>query len=494
MRRSIPMKKTFLAAALVASLCVPAYAAQYTNHGDNRFDSPDIVAEPNHAVQGTGKEQKPVLPITLTGEHAVYDSVSGDFHASGNVVVKQGNQTLHTSFVEGNMKTGEVWLKEGGSFEEQNTISRAEWGHYNFNTKTGELKKLSGQNGKDLFYSPHAEITPEKIVMDEGGTVTRCQAVKSPKCLEIQAKTFEIYPGEKMLARDVKVFVRGKHIYSRDYWESNLAEKNKERILPHIGFKDSDKGVYLNISYERPFSDKDTFYADLDYYTKDGYKPMFGWEHNERNYKITLVDGWDEDDDEWVKKQRDVRFDYKPHYFTKKIPVTYSGYYERGLWRNEDTAVESWHTEYGAFLNHDRIYMFRKQTSLDLTVGKKWTREGEEDQGTSSTDVYYATLNQRLAPKWNTWVGYYREDFTTNLFTYDQPDMSIELRNGIQYKFDDKDTIAIINRYDLDTNSQYETIYRWTHKLCCWQFILEYTNEHYKNDHSIELKYEFNVF
>ena len=28
------MKKTFLAAALVASLCVPAYAAQYTNHGD----------------------------------------------------------------------------------------------------------------------------------------------------------------------------------------------------------------------------------------------------------------------------------------------------------------------------------------------------------------------------------------------------------------------------------------------------------------------------
>ena len=30
--------------------------------------------------------------------------------------------------------------------------------------------------------------------------------------------------------------------------------------------------------------------------------------------------------------------------------------------------------------------------------------------------------------------------------------------------------------------------------MCCWQFILEYTNEHYKNDHSIELKYEFNVF
>ncbi len=142
------MKKTFLAAALVASLCVPAYAAQYTNQGDNRFDSPDIVAEPNHAVQSKGEEQKAALPITLTGEHAVYDSVSGDFHASGNVVVKQGNQTLHTSFVEGNMKTGEVWLKEGGSFAEKETITKAEWGHYNFNTKTGELQKNTGQKSK----------------------------------------------------------------------------------------------------------------------------------------------------------------------------------------------------------------------------------------------------------------------------------------------------------------------------------------------------------
>ena len=103
-------------------------------------------------------------------------------------------------------------------------------------------------------------------------------------------------------------------------------------------------------------------------------------------------------------------------------------------------------------------------------------------------------MNQRLAPKWNTWVGYYREDFTTDLFTYDQPDMPIELRNGLQYQFDKKNAFAIINRYDLDSNNQYETIYRWTHKMCCWQFILEYTNEHYKNDHSIELKYEFNVF
>ena len=34
------MKKIFLAAALAASVCVPAYANQYSNSGDSVFDAP----------------------------------------------------------------------------------------------------------------------------------------------------------------------------------------------------------------------------------------------------------------------------------------------------------------------------------------------------------------------------------------------------------------------------------------------------------------------
>lgn len=45
--------------------------------------------------------------------------------------------------------------------------------------------------------------------------------------LRNQSKKFEVYPGQKLAAYDVQVFVRGKHIYSRDYWENNLAEKIK---------------------------------------------------------------------------------------------------------------------------------------------------------------------------------------------------------------------------------------------------------------------------
>ena len=488
------MHKTFVATALMLGLCLPAAAEQFSNSNSDSMISPVSVAEPNTAVQHREKhdsKKQQGLPITLTGEHAVYDTVSGDFHAEGNVKVTQNGQDIYATQVKGNMKTGDIWLLKGGRFVEKQAESSAAWAHYNFNSKTGELKKINGKNGKDYFSAPHAEIYPDKMILDEGGTTTRCPAVKHPRCLEIKARTFEVYPGEKMVARDVKVYVRGKHIYSRDYWENSLTDKSKERLLPHIGFKDSDKGTYINVSYERPLGDKDVVYADLNYYSKAGYKPVYGLEHNERNFKVTYENGWYEDDDEWVRKENNIRFDYKNHHIAPGLPLSYSAYVERGLWKTDDTGRKSWHMEYGAFLNHDRIYLFNsKNTSLDLTIGKKWTRESAEDS-VESTNVYYATLGQRISPKWNTWVGYYREDRTSQVFTYDQPDMDLELRNGLQYIMDDKNSFTIVNRYDLDRSQNYETKYAWTHKFCCWDLTLMYKHEIEKNDNSFEVKFDF---
>ena len=100
-------------------------------------------------------------------------------------------------------------------------------------------------------------------------------------------------------------------------------------------------------------------------------------------------------------------------------------------------------------------------------------------------------MGQKISPKWNTWVGYYREDFTSNVFTYDQPDMAKELRNGLQYIMDDKNTFTVVNRYDLDQQENYETKYSWTHKFCCWDLSLIYKHKDYDNDNAFEVKFDF---
>ena len=489
------MKKMLLAATLAASMCVPAYA-NYSNSGDGVYNAPeyDSAVSATRVVEPTEKEKnmdKP-LPINFTGDKAEYDSVNGDFYLQGNVVITQGKEILKTTYAQGNMKTGDVWLEQGGTIIEPGSTLSGKWAYYNFNTKTGEIKEVHGTGDKDWYSAPHATIPPDKMVMDEGGTMSRCPAVNHVPCLSVTAKTFEIYPKQKMVAKDVKVYVKGKHIYSKDIWVRDLTETNKTRIIPRIGYDGSDNGAFIKIDAEWNFGEKTKLNVDLPYYTKADFKPMVELEHDERNFSLTYKTGWEEDDDDWYKKQNNWKFEYKPHHFIDGLPLSYSGYFEYGLWKNDNTGRKSWHKEYAAFLHHDPIYLFgSKNTVLDLTVGKKWVHESYTDD-TNATDLYYAVLSQKVASKWSTWVGWYREDITTTLFDIGQPDMDQELRNGLRYKADDKNIFTVVNRYDLDNSTQYETNYRWLHRFCCWALEFEYEKEHHgDHDDSFKVYYYF---
>ena len=488
------MRKIFLAAALAASMCVPAYANQYSNSGDSVFDAPvydeDIVATKVVEKSAKKENQNKVLPIQLTGDKAEYDSVSGDFHLSGNVVITQGVEKLVTTHAHGNMKTGDVWLEQGGSVVQPGNTMTGKWVHYNFNTKTGEIKEITGKGKKEWFDAPHATIYEDRMVVDEGGVMSRCPSKEHPPCLSVEAKTFEIYPKEKMVAHDVKVFVRGKHIYSRNTWVNELDDR-KTSIMPRIGYGGSDNGVYIKVDADWQFDEKTSANAELVKYDKAGYRPMYSLKHNERNFEFTYKNGWEEDDDDWYKKQNNWKLRYKPHHFIDGLPISYSGYFEYGLWKNEDKGYRSWHKEYALYLNHDPIYLFNsKNTVLNLTVGRKWVNESLTGN-TNQTDMYYATLAQKLSRKLDTWIGYYREDITSSLFDIGQPDMAKELRNGIRWKATENDTFSIVNRYDIGKNSQYETQYRWLHKFCCWALELTYEKEQHEDDSSLKIQYYF---
>ena len=489
------MKKMFLAAALAVGMCVPAYANQFSNSGDNVFDAPvfDEDINASQVVEKSEREQnkEKALPIQLTGDQAEYDSVSGDFHLSGNVVITQGMEKLITTHAHGNMKTGDVWLEQGGSVVEPGTTMTGKWVHYNFHTKTGEIKEITGKGKKEWFDAPHATIHPDRMVVDEGGVMSRCPSKEHPPCLSVQAKTFEIYPKEKMVAHDVKVFVRGKHIYSRDIWVNEINDVTRTRIMPRIGYDGSDNGVFIKVDANWQFNEKTSVNAELTEYSKAGYKPMYSVRHNERNFELTYQNCWEEDDDDWYKKQNNWKFIYKPHHFIDGLPISYSGYFEYGLWKNDNTGERSWHREHAIYLTHDPIYLFHSpNTVLNLKVGKKWVNESYNDV-TNSTDIYSAVLGQKLGSKWDTWVGWHKEKATTTLFDIGQPDMDEEIDNGLRWKPNKNDTISIINRYDIGKGHQYETVYRWNHKFCCWALQVEYEKEQYEDDSTIRIQYFF---
>ena len=462
------------------------------------------------------KDKAEKLPLVITGGDARYANESGDFIIAGNVCLRQGLIRLTSAKAVGNVKTGDVWLLEGGTLQESANQTNVRWAHYNFNNKSGELLHLKGvstpdinKDAHDFYEAPHGVIENGQLILDQGATATRCPAVKHPPCLSVEAKTITIIPNDRIIAKNVKVFAKGRHIYSRNVWVTNL-KKNKNTIVPYIGWKDNH-GWYVALNYEHPIGNPllknpTKFSMRQVVYTKSKYKPFYSIRHDQQDFYVRLNDGYVYDSDNdlidegiWLHKKTDWGLFVKPHRIAKGIPLTYDASITHGLWKYTNESWSSWHTEAAVKLRHDRIHLFGgKKMYLDLMVGRKWTKESLDNAVTReygkslNTNIYHGTIGYRFSDKWNIWATYHHEHKTSYLFTLGQPDFTREWRTGIAWSPDSRNTIKIVNRYNADKDSwshgNYSTKISWSHKFCCEGLTITYERKHYNHDNEWTVK------
>ncbi|MCI2097881.1 MAG: hypothetical protein LKJ97_00095 [Succiniclasticum sp.] len=439
------------------------------------------------------------LPLTLTGDEAQYANDTGDFVVQGNVTVNQGTQTLHTTKAVGNTKTGDVWLLQGGTFVETDNTMKGSWVHYNFNTETGEIRRVEGKSGKDFYRAPHAVLENGMILVDEGGETTRCPAVKHPPCLSVKARTITIVPNKRIVARDVQVFLRGVHVYSRKTWVNDF-NQSTERTMPRVGWKEN-KGLYVSLDYETPIGNPllknpTTFNMHQIYYSKSHYRPFYSLRHDQKDFYVRLNDGWvyDSDDDRfdegiWLRKKMDWGLFLKPHRIAKGLPVSVTASLTHGLWKYTNRGWSSWHTEKEVMLRHDRIYPTGdRKLYLDLSVGRKWVDESHQVNADTdrhlNTNIYHGTLGYNFSKKWQVWETYHDEHKTSLAFSLGQPDFAKEWRTGVTWRPDDHNSLTVVDRYNADggsyTHGHYSTYYAWTHRFCCWALTTSYEQKHYR--------------
>ncbi|MBQ9255857.1 MAG: hypothetical protein IJ181_01835, partial [Acidaminococcaceae bacterium] len=463
-----------------------------------------------------GKNKPRKLPTVITGDDAQYASESGDFIIEGNVRLEQGPTVMTSTKAVGNAKTGDIWLLEGGNLKEQTNNVHAHWAHYNYNSETGELLHIKGASQKgsdgkknDYYEAPHGLIENGMLIIDQGGMVTSCPAQRHTPCLSVRAKTITIVPNDRIIARGVQVFVKGKHVYSRDVWVNDLQQSNN-RLLPHVGWS-KDKGVYIALDYEQPIGNPmlknpTKAYMRQVYYTKSKYKPFYGIRHDEQDFYIRLNHGYvyasdndDSDEGIWLHKKMDWGLFWKPHRISKKLPLTYEAYITHGLWKYTNQNWSSWHTEKVVRLRHDRFYpLGGKKLYMDLMVGRKWVDESYGNFATSqngvttrygknlNSNIYEGTLGYKFSNKWNIWTLYHNEHKTSHLFSLGQPDFAREWRTGISWNPDDRNTLTVVNRHNSDsgssTHGNYSTVFRWSHRFCCEVLSVMYERKHYKDD------------
>ncbi|MBR1493436.1 MAG: hypothetical protein IJ601_00080 [Acidaminococcaceae bacterium] len=505
------------------------------NLNDKDFDNVVTTNKLNRAKNNTGKNNRTKktenVPLIITGDDAQYASESGDFIVEGKVVVKQGLTRLSSTKAVGNAKTGDIWLLEGGTLTEPTNKVNAHWAHYNFNQETGELLHIKGTStaapgsGKrDYYEAPHGLIEHGMLIMDQGGTTTRCPAVRHSNCVSVKAKTITIIPNDRIIARGVQVFVKGKHIYSRDVWINDLTKK-KDSTMPSIGW-DDEKGWYVSLEYQQPIGNPllknpTTAYMHQVYYTKSKYKPFYGITHDEHDFYVRLHNGYvyDSDNDDidegiWLKKQMDWGLFLKPHRFAKGIPLSYEASLMHGLWQYSNRDWNSWHTEAKTLVRHDRIYpLGGKKLYLDLMIGRKWVHESNKERtrrngrtlNSNNTNIYHGSLGYRFSNKWNIWTTYHHEHKTDYLFSLGQPSFTKDWSYGIAWSPDKHNTFRIVNRHNLDkddrdkngvytghrTQGLYTTTYSWIHRFCCEVLSVSYQKRHYNGEQKWTVKFEF---
>jgi len=420
------------------------------------------------ADKQTGKPadtNKDKAPIVIEADKLSFSELTGDLFADGHVILKKDTATLLTDYMRGNTKQTKVWIDGKATLQQPGTEVIGTGIHYNYTSRTGNMDHAIGTVGKDYISSVNMDFSPNKLVAYDG-TMTRCPA-KVPD-YHISAEKIEIWPGEKMIAHNAKFWIGDTVIYSVAKYEKSLLETEGESAFPRIGYN-SSSGVHISQYLEHPLADRLVAFADVAYYSREGFVPNYGFISRQNNYTLKLYQGKEMNgDDEWIKREHELMFQMKPKRFGKVVGnfTATSGKWTEG-------GISGSREAYKVYLKRDTIKLGSKVT-LKVGTGLEKIYYGY-DQSNNNIWSFNTTVTARPNDRLETWAGYsYNNQSGVSVYEYDEIDTPRELSSGFMYKVDKMNSVGIKMRYDVDLDKVKDVDYTWRRNLHCFEADITY--------------------
>ncbi len=410
----------------------------------------------------------PKAPVTITADELYMNDSTGDVYAKGNVKMLQGDQQIMTDLLNGNTQQQELWVPGQADYVNSVTKAHLDGGdtRYNYQTKEGTMATVKGRIDRD-FVSGQSMVMESTDYIIHDGTITRCPA-KVPD-YHISAERIVIYPGQKMVAYNAKVWIKNVVIYSLPVYEQSLESGAASEAYPSVGFG-SKNGMHLRQKVQTPVGKNLSAFVNLDLYMRGGFKPDGGITYKQHDYSLALVDGYyRDDDDNWIKKQPELDFKFFSHPLGS-LPFHYSLNAQYGRWMED--GVSSWHQEYNVYVSRDTIHLNDK-TTLDMGTGTGYTHESYDNSHIVNFRLDTA-VKHTFDDRWIGWVGYHYNNARNGLFAYGRPDMARELETGFRYKIDDKNAVKFNQTYDLHDERVFDQDITWSHDIHCWTSDITY--------------------
>ena len=414
-------------------------------------------------------EKKPPQPIEIVADEMYFSDKTGELFARGNVVITQEKSKIYADIVRGNDKQTELWIDGKARLIEPKTDLVGMKIHYNYGHTFGTMQEINGKCGSDFVTGKRARFEKGKYTVYDA-TMTGCPTKGTPD-YRTTARKIEIWPNDKLIAYDAKLWVKNVVAYSTPrYMRSLKKEDEKKNEFPRFGYADKD-GFYIAQTFNYPVSDTFSAYLDATYYSASGFKPAIGFKQQIADSSLQGIYGEFRDGNgNWIKKEPE--FVWALSRKIAQLPISYSVSATYGKWT--DTAKSSWHQDYSLYFSHDPIYLDKEKTwSLSLGTGVQHVRESY-DNSYQNIFRYSAGITKKLSPAVTTWVGYNFTNNNNSAFAYNKIDVAQEGVFGLSWKVNNRTTLSYSTSYDLANSRAYENYYTINHSFHCWEMNLTY--------------------
>lgn len=429
------------------------------------FSTATTQAAPN---KSTASSSAAKAPIVVEADELYFSDSTGDLYAKGNVQIKQNEDKIEANLLKGNTQKSEVWT-EGEAVLYRPGMELTTTGmHYNLNVHSGSMQSSKGTIEKLHITSKAITTSPVKTTMATA-SLTGCPA-EVPD-YHISADRVEIWPGDKMIAYNAKFWIKNTVIFSLPKYQSSL-EKGDESgfAFPKPSYS-SDNGIGISQHVEVPFNPRLAVFADLDYYSKVNFKPMYGLISRNSNFTAKLGYGNEENDDhDWIKKEPELSLQLHSQRLGASS-LTLDASTAWGQWNEGE--IRGTHAGFKMYLSNDPISLGNK-TTLKLGAGFDRNFYGYND---SNNSVFHfdSRLDMNPNSRLNTWLGYsYSSNIGTTPYEFDRIDVSKEGKIGFMYQVDRLNGLGVKVRYDLEHGSTQDIDYTWRRNLHCFEADITY--------------------
>lgn len=415
------------------------------------------------------KDDLSAQPISIVADELYFSDKSGEMFAKGNVIVSQGNSKISADFLRGNDKHNELWVDGVARYQEPLSDVLGMKIHYNYGLGFGTMQNIRGRCGEEFITGERATIETGKYVV-YGASTTSCPTKGTPD-YRVTARKIVIWPNDKVVAYDAKLWIKNTVIFSTPRYKRSLKRRDEDDEFPRFGYQDPD-GFWISQRISYALSNSLSAYTDLTYYPKIGFRPTFGLVDQEDDYTMRLTTGrFRDDNNHWIRKEPEFRFDLFPQPLGK-LPLKYTVGAIIGQWT--DDKKTSWHQEYNLQLRHNPIFLDpAKSWQLNLGTGFQHTRESV-DSSFQNVFRYNARLSKKLSPALTAWTAYNYMNNNNTTFSYGKKEVAREGILGLAWKVNNRTTLSYYTSYDFANSRVYDNYYVLKQNFHCWETEFTY--------------------